>query len=95
MAGKIPPELRKIAGDAARAELAYSDCDCGCRQMGSQIGNIVLQAVWPHITGTQSEAQPAYLSALRDATDEQLSEALIHLGPVKCGRLRMLLAGES
>lgn len=51
MAGKIPPELRKIAEDTARAELAYSDCDCGCRQMGSQIGNIVLQAVWAWLAG--------------------------------------------
>lgn len=51
MAEKIPPELRKLAGDAARAELAYSDCDCGCRQMGPQIGNIVLQAVWAWLAG--------------------------------------------
>ena len=51
MADPIPAELRKIAQDAARAELAASDCECGCRQMGSQIGNIVLQAVWQWLAG--------------------------------------------
>jgi hypothetical protein len=51
MAGKIPDELRKVAQDAARSELAYSDCDCGCRQMGGQIGSIVLQAVWAWLAG--------------------------------------------
>jgi hypothetical protein len=51
MAGKIPEELRKVAAQAARSELAYSDCECGCRQMGSQIGLIVLQAVWAWLAG--------------------------------------------
>ena len=51
MADKIPEELRKVAQQAARDELAYADCDCGCRQMGSQIGLIVLQAVSNWLAG--------------------------------------------
>ena len=50
MADKIPPELRKIAGDAAKAELADSE-DQYTRQIARQVGEVVLQAVWAWLAG--------------------------------------------
>lgn len=43
----IPAEIRTIARNAAKAELA--DADEYTRQMAGQVGEVVLQAIWPHI----------------------------------------------
>ena len=44
----IPPDIVKAAEDAAKGEVL--DCD-NCRQVGKHIGIVVLQAIWPLVSG--------------------------------------------